>query len=203
MMKVISNSIGALFFLLLVQAMYPLQAQENFFQMHLVTDLPAELNPDQRASCRLELEEEWTIDPTGSSILKFVESFNMSCADGNISLSPDEEVIRFRNISYEFTFLDLPEQMAKEVQLAFIALINKRLPIPDVYNPLDQLLSIHFHEEWTIDPGSREFTKKVRGITPVIWQLRQTADGEPVPDPDTGLPVFYKHQLERIDLRKP
>ena len=202
-MKTLARSIGTFIVLLVVQAMFPVLAQENFFQMHLVTDLPAELNPDNRASCRLELEEEWTIDAAGISISKTVESFTMHCADGTISLSPDEEVIRFRTISYEFSFLELPDQMAKEVQLAFIALINKRFPIPDVYDPPDQLLSVYFHEEWTIDPGKQEFTKKVRAITPVIWQLRQTADGEPVPDPDSGLPVFYKHKLERIDLRKP
>ncbi|MCD4709533.1 MAG: hypothetical protein K8R52_01695 [Bacteroidales bacterium] len=45
--------------------------------------------------------------------------------------------------------------------------------------------------------------KNENGITPVIWQLRQTAEGEPVHDAETGFPVYYKLKLERIDLRNP
>jgi hypothetical protein len=203
MMKAIVKSIGALFFLFVAQALYPALAQDNFFQMRISMDLPRELNPDRRPSCSLESEEEWIIDPAGASISKVVERFTMPCADKAVTLKPEEEVIRLRNISYEFSFLDLQEQMAKEMQLAFISLINKRYPIPEAYDPPEQLLSVHFHEEWKVDPGSQEFTKKVRGISPVIWQRRQTADGEPILDAETGLPVFYKHTLERIDLRNP
>jgi hypothetical protein len=203
MMKVIPASIGALFFLLVIQAMYPLLAQEATFQMRIAMDLPKELNPDRIPGCRVESDEEWVIDPAGASISKIVKTFMMPCENSTATPDPGEDLIRLRNISYEFSFLDLQEQMAKEMQLAFIALINKRVPIPEVYDPPEQLLSVYFHEEWTVDPGSQEFRKRVRGISPVIWQRRQTADGEPILDGETGLPVFYKHTLERIDLRNP
>ena len=183
--------------------MCPVMAQEATFQMQIAMDLPRELNPDRLPGCSLESDEEWIIAPEGASISKTVESFSMPCNDNTTTLNPGEEVIRLRNISYEFTFLDLQEQMAKEMQLAFIALINKRFSIPEVYDPPEQLLSVYFHEEWTFDPGSQEFRKRVRGISPVIWQRRQTADGEAILDADSGLPVFYKHTLERIDLRNP
>jgi hypothetical protein len=203
MMKTIATSIGALFFLLVMQSLCPLLAQEGTFQMRIAMDLPKELNPDRIPACSVESDEEWIIDPAGASISKIVETFTIPCESNTTNLNPGEEVIRLRNISYEFSFLDLQEQMAKEMQLAFIALINKRVPIPEVYDPTEQLLSVYFHEEWTVDPGNQVFRKRVRGISPVIWQRRQTADGEPILDAETGLPVFYKHTLERIDLRNP
>ena len=99
--------------------------------------------------------------------------------------------------------MDLPEQMAKEIQMAIIALLNKSHPLPEHYDPQEQLLSVYFHEDWSIEENPLVFTKKVKALTPVIWQRRQTADGEPLLDPDTGYPVYYKLKLERIDLRQP
>jgi hypothetical protein len=43
----------------------------------------------------------------------------------------------------------------------------------------------------------------VRAITPVIWQRRQTEAGDPVNEADTGLPVYYKNQMQQINLRNP
>jgi hypothetical protein len=37
----------------------------------------------------------------------------------------------------------------------------------------------------------------------VIWQERQTAEGEALHDAETGYPVYYILKLERIDLRQP
>lgn len=202
-MKAIPKSIGALFFLLALQAPNPALAQEYFFQMHLEMNLPAEFNLKGSSSCSLELQEGWIIDPMHSFISKTVESFNFPCTDDTESVKLPDGAIRLRKLSYEFIFLDLPEKMAKEIQLAVIELINKRSPIPEAYEPPEQLLSIYFHEDWSIESGHKVFLKKVRAITPVIWQRRQTADGEPVLDPDTGYPVFYKLELERIDLRQP
>jgi hypothetical protein len=202
-MKAISKSIGAFFFLLLVQAMCPLLAQERSFQMFQAMDLPREFNPDRSPSCKVEFQEEWIIDPASSSILKTVKSFEFPCDDGSSSATLPDGTTRLKNLSFEFSFLDLPEQMAKEIQMAIIDLLNKRYPLPEYYDPQDQLLSIYFHEDWSIESGHKTFTKKVRGLTPIIWQRRQTADGEPLLDPDTGYPVFYKLELERIDLRQP
>jgi hypothetical protein len=202
-MSAISKSTGALLFLLVVQAMYPILAQEATFQMHLAMELPAEFNTNRSSSCSLEFQEEWIIDPARSSISKTVESFEFPCTDNTEVLRLPDGAIRLKNLSYEFIFLDLPEKMAKEIQMAMIELINKRYSVPDVYDPPEQLLSIYFHEDWIIESGHRVFTKRVRALTPVIWQRRQTADGEPILDPDTGYPVFYKLELGRIDLRQP
>lgn len=202
-MKVLSKSIGAPAFLLFILALNPALAQEHVFTIHFITELPRELNPDLIPSCSLESHEQWIIDPAASSLSKMVETFELPCADNTIDLSPGDKVIRLRNISYEFSFPDLSGQMAKEVQLAFIELIDKRISIPEVYDPPEQMLSVYFHEDWTLDPRQQVFIKKVRALSPVIWQRRQTADGEPVLDPETGLPVFYKQTLERIDLRQP
>lgn len=202
-MKALAKSIGTIFFLFSVPAVCPVLSQETTFQMLHVLDLPPKLNPDQSPSCNIEFREEWIIDPEALSIAKKVESFELPCEDSTMAITLPRGEIRLRNTSFEFVFLDLPEKEAREIQMVFVELITKHLSISDVYDPSEQLLSIFFHEDWTIEPGHQVFIKKVRGITPVIWQRRQTADGESIPDADTGYPVFYKHELERIDLRQP
>jgi hypothetical protein len=54
-----------------------------------------------------------------------------------------------------------------------------------------------------IEADHQEFRKRIKALTPVIWQERQTADGEPIPDGETGYPVYYKLKLGRIELRQP
>ena len=202
-MRAMLKATGALFFLLLLHAAFPAKAQEASFQMRVAMDLPVDLAMDESSSCWLEFQEQWIIDPAGSSISKRVDTFEFPCMDTAERVKLPDGTTRLKHISYEFTFLDLPEELAKEVQKAIIALINESFPIPGTYDPSEQLLSIYFHEDWLIEPGPTVFSKRVRGITPVIWQRRQRADGEPILDPDTGYPVFYKLSLERIDLRQP
>ena len=99
--------------------------------------------------------------------------------------------------------MDLTDQKASQLQETMIALINHRYSFPEVYNPQEQLLSVYFHEDWVIEADHQHVKKKVKGITPVIWQQRQTAEGEPLHDAATGYPVYYKLKLERIELRQP
>lgn len=202
-MTAILKDSGALFFLLLLHAAYPAKAQEASFQIRVAMALPQGLTMDNSSGCWLESQEQWIIDPARSSITKRVDAYEFPCQDTVERVKLPEGTRRLKNVSYEFTFLDLPEELAKEVQEAINALISERFPIPGTYDPSEQLLSIYFHEDWLIEPGPNQFSKKVQGITPVIWQRRQRADGEPVLDPDTGYPVFYKLSLERIDLRQP
>lgn len=202
-MNTMTKITGLLLMLLALQAHCHMLAQENRHQLTHTLDLPPELNPDRTPVCSLEFQEEWVIDPAGASISKTVDSFSFPCSDSTITPNLPEGPIRIKNMSFEFSFLDLPEQRAKEIQKEFIALIHKRSSIPRAYDPEDQLLSIHFHENWSLDASHKVFTKKVLGITPVIWQRRQTAEGEAIPDGETGLPVFYKLELPRIDLRQP
>jgi len=199
----VASAIRILIFLLLSQALSLVKAQEMAFQMFQVMDLPREFNLDRQPSCRLEFQEEWIIDPAGSSISKTVDTVKFPCDDLSVNVTLPEGITRLKNISFEFSFLDLPEQMAKEVQMAIIALVNKSYSFPEFYDPGEQLLSVFFHEEWSMDEDPMVFSKKVKALTPVIWQRRQTTSGEPLLDPDTGYPVFYKLELERINLRQP
>jgi len=202
-MKTASPILGILIFLLAMPGFKSALAQERTFQMFQVMDLPREFNMNGSPSCKLEFQEEWIIDPLRSSISKTVNTFEVPCDDLSSTVKLPEGTTRLKNLSFEFSFLDLPEQMAKEIQIAIIDLVNNSYPLPEYYDLQDQLLSVYFHEDWSMEEDSLVFSKKVKALTPVIWQRRQTTDGEPLLDPDTGYPVFYKLELERIDLRQP
>ncbi len=184
----------------------PLVAQETMYELLDVMDLPPELNPNRQAACSLEFQEQWILNVGKASISKVVNAYEISCKDSTDVPGLPEGVFRLRNLSYEFSFLDLRdamEQKAIELQEAMIALIKDRYPIPEVYDPREQLLSVYFHEDWVLEADHQGFKKTVRAITPVIWQARRTAEGEALHDAETGYPVYYKLKLERIDLRQP
>ncbi len=184
-------------------AIQPAEAQQSVYEVLDVIDLPPELNPELNTSCRLEFQEQWVLNVAKASISKEINAYGISCTDSTESLSLPEGAIRLKDISYEFSFLDLLDQRARKLQEEVIALINIKNPIPEIYDPREQLLSVYFHEEWGIDADQQVFTKRVKGITPVIWQQRQTTSGEAIHDAETGYPVYYKLKLDRIDLRQP
>jgi hypothetical protein len=184
-------------------AIQPAEAQQSVYEVLDVIDLPPELNPELNTSCRLEFQEQWVLNVAKASISKEINAYGISCTDSTESLSLPEGAIRLKDISYEFSFLDLLDQRARKLQEEVIALINIKNPIPEIYDPREQLLSVYFHEEWGIDADQQIFTKRVKGITPVIWQQRQTTSGEAIHDAETGYPVYYKLKLDRIDLRQP
>ena len=196
-------SIVVLFFLLVLAVPLPAWAQGKVYQVVDVTDLPEALNSRQSDSCRIEFREEWTIDVAGSMILKTVQDYGISCADGPRNVPNSEKALRIKDISYEFFFLDPQKPAIRELQAGIIALVDACYPVNKIYKLPAQLLSVHFHEEWVLAPAQGELRKRVRGITPVIWQQRQTAEGKPLNDGESGLPVYYKLELPRIDLRQP
>ena len=205
-MKALQAVIKILFFLLAIQAFSPAVAQETIYELLDVMDLPPGLNPKQKVSCSLEFQEQWILNVANASISKEVNAFGISCKDSTEALSLPEGTVRLKNLSYEFSFMDLmdlTDQKASQLQETMIALINHRYSFPEVYNPQEQLLSVYFHEDWVIEADHQHVKKKVKGITPVIWQQRQTAEGEPLHDAATGYPVYYKLKLERIELRQP
>ena len=184
------------------------QAQEQIQnQKHRLVDfveVNVEIQGGQDSLYILKFLEEWVIDPKQTSISKQVLEF-----DGTIPL---------RNISYEFHLLDPhlvasgniafpePDSMdgpTRQLQEELIALITARDNFNERYQPKDQLLSVIFHEVWNQDPVTLKVTKRVRAITPVIWQRRQTEAGDPVNEAETGLPVYYKNQMQQINLRNP
>lgn len=172
----------------------------------------------QDTLCTLKFREEWQIQPKQHAISKSVLAHDSSCMNLFLMLPERNGRIAIRNLSYEFNLLDPhllasgnvafpePDSMdlpTRQLQSDLIALIMDFRDPGDRYRYEEQLLSVIFYEEWSIDPSTTGITKKVKGLSPVIWQRRQTTDGEPVNDGDTGLPVYYKNELERIDLRKP
>ena len=98
---------------------------------------------------------------------------------------------------------DSMDVWTKKLQGELISLVKSLSKSKERYDLNTQMLSVHFHEDWIIDPVSLQIIKKVHGITPVIWQRRKTTDGEPINDAETGLPVYYKNSLNRIELRNP
>jgi len=195
-----------LIFLFALLTIKPAEAQESMYEVLDVIDIPSELNPQRNTSCRLEFQEQWILNVPRASISKEINAYEISCTDSTESLSLPEGLVRLKNISYEFSFLDLLDLLdlrARKLQEEVIALINIKNPIPEIYDPREQLLSVYFHEEWVLDQDHQIFRKTVKAITPVIWQKRQTAEGEALHDAETGYPVYYKLKLDRIDLRQP
>lgn len=197
--------------------MCPLTAQEHVHRIVDFVELPAELSLPGDSACFLEFREQWTFLAKGG-LSKEVEAYEINCSREQKDLSLPPGSTRIKDINYEFMLLDPhllesqnrafsgPDSMdpgTRQLQADLIALIQKQLPISPGYDPRKQLLSVYFHEEWILDPDSTGISKKVKAITPVIWQRRQTADGRAVDDGESGLPVYYKTPLEKIMLRQP
>ena len=153
-----------------------------------------------------------------NSILKQVVRWDSCCFEILSSIPSKNGAIPIRNISYEFHLLD-PHLVAsgnrafsepdsldgptRQLQDQLIALVTARNTFEERYQLDQQLLSLIFHEDWSINPANLMVSKKVRAITPVIWQRRQTETGEPINEAETGLPVYYKIELKQIFLRNP
>lgn len=191
-----------------------LLAQEAVHQIVDFVELPAELSSPGDSACHLEFTEEWTFLAKGG-LLKEIKGYESSCSR---DIPPFTKVTQIKDIVYEFMLLDPhlaesankafsgPDSMdtaTRNLQSHLIDLIRNHAQLSPRYDLRKELLSVYFHEEWIIDPANMEIRKKVRAITPVIWQLRQTAEGLSIPDGNTGLPVYYKTPLQKIFLRQP
>jgi len=200
-----------------VLCLSPLSAQEQVHQIIDFVELPAELSIPGDSACFVEFREKWTFLAKGG-LIKEVTGQEFSCSRQQNDLPLRSGTTRIKDISYEFMLLDPhlvesgnrafsePDSMdiyTRNLQANLIELIQKQAPIGTRYDPRKQLLSVYFHEEWIIDPDSMEISKKVKGLTPVIWQRRQTAEGKSIDDGDSGLPVYYKTPLQKILLRHP
>ncbi len=126
--------------------------------------------------------------------------------------------VQLTGIRYEFNLLDphlegsgsadfqVPDSMdraTRQLQQALIGLLSARTTGSDRYDWEQQMLSVEFSEQWSIDPATLEITKEVESVTPVIWQRRQTEEGEPLDEAGTGFPVYYKNRLRPVILRNP
>lgn len=192
----------------------PLTAQEGIHRIIDFVELPAKLSSVGDSACFIKFTEQWTFLANGS-LSKEVTGFDFECSR-DVPFPPGRT--RIQDISYEFMLLDPhlvesqnkafsgPDSMdtaTRNLQSHLIDLIRNHAQLSPRYDLRKELLSVYFHEEWIIDPANMEIRKKVRAITPVIWQLRQTAEGLSIPDGNTGLPVYYKTPLQKIFLRQP
>jgi hypothetical protein len=210
-----------IFFILLMAntgfCICPVSAQPHNHQIIDFVELPAELNIHGDTNCFIEFREQWTFLAKGGLIKEVIE-YDLCCSRENKDLFLPGGTTRIKNITYEFMLLDPhlvesgnrsfsePDSMdiySKNLQADLIELIHARAPFSPLYEPRKQLLSLYFHEEWTLGPDSMQISKKVTGITPVIWQRRQTEDGRAIDDGDSGLPVYYKNPLQKVSLRHP
>ena len=197
--------------------MEPLAAQEATFQLIDFVDLPAELKPLGERDCYMEFGEQWTFHDKGA-LSKEVRSQKLSCQEVPGDLAVPGHKLRIKNIEYEFKLLDphllesndqafaeadSMDTSTRELQTHLIDLIGKYMSLSSRYDPRQELLSVYFHEEWVLDPESPVIIKRVKGLTPVIWQRRQTTEGKSINDGETGLPVYYKNPLRKITLRQP
>jgi hypothetical protein len=197
--------------------MKPLAAQDASFQLIDFVEAPAQLQPAGERNCMIEFGEQWTFLDKGA-LSKEVRSQKFSCSEEPRDLAIPGELLRIKNIRYEFMLLDphllesnnqafaeadSMDKSTRELQGRLIELIGKYISMDSRYDPRQELLSVYFHEEWILDPESPQIIKKVKGITPVIWQRRKTTEGKSINDGDTGLPVYYKNPLRKITLRQP
>jgi hypothetical protein len=177
----------------------------------------------------IEFHETWEIRPEIPAVIKTVQNYILLDQNGSArsmdSLLQQQGSMLPGLLSYEFMLLDPHVQESgnlafaeadsmdawtRNLQSGLIDLVEGRITGADSgtgagnrYDFRQQLLSVIFHEEWQIDPATLQLTRKVRGVTPVIWQRRMTEDGVHVNDAETGLPVYYKNPLKNIQLRNP
>lgn len=192
-----------LLFLLALQMVRPVSAQENHYQVVDFIDLPAELQINPDSICSIEFRDQWVVNAANFSISKKVDRYQVPCVNAIGDRTEIKRAERPFGVTYEFSFLDPHNAPIQDLQKEFITMFNKRFPGQNKYDLTEQLLSVYFHEEWLIEPETKEIVKKVKGFTPVIWQERQTVEGEPITDAETGYPVYYTLTLERINLRNP
>jgi len=195
--------ITAILFLLAFLPVHTAVAQEKVYELYDHIDLPSGLKIHPDSSCTMESREIWTVNARNFTISKKVESYTVPCGNRIPVISSSGEEVRLNGITYEFSFLDPHLTPIQDLQEDIATMVGHRIPGKSLYNLSEQLLSVRFHEEWIIKPEDQEIIKIVNGITPVIWQRRQTAEGEAVNDAETGLPVYYTLELDRIDLRQP
>ena len=194
------------------------EAQANSHRLVDHVEVKLEITELRDTLCSLKFLEEWVIDPGFASISKEVIQWDSCCRDIIQTLPSKNGIVSFRNITYEFHLLDphlvasgnqaFPEpdsmdEPTRHLQEDLIALVAARSDAEKRYSLPEQLLSVIFEEDWSMDLSSQELKKRIRGITPVIWQRRQTKEGDPVNEAETGLPVYYKLELQQIPLRNP
>jgi hypothetical protein len=195
----------------------PASAQVSQHQITDFVELPAELNLRGDTACFMEFRERWSF-PGKGLLIKEILGYELACSGEQKDLRLSAGTLRIKDYSYEFILLDphLVESgnrafsesdsmdlYAKKLQSDLIELIQALAPFNPRYEPRKQLLSVYFHEEWTIGPDSRQISKRIKGITPVIWQRRQTTEGRSIDEGDSGLPVYYKTPLQKVSLRFP
>ena len=187
----------------------PVLSQETVIRVIDRMDIPGELAGLANQGGTIDFYETWTIHASKAEIDKTVDSLKISGLEEAafwIMVSEHSRVggkTRLGEVSYEFMLMDPESGQSNKLHTPTASLVSLHSETASIYRIPDQLLSVRFYETWIINPESESLEKRVHGIIPLIWQRRQTTDGEPINDGDTGLPVYFKIELERIPIRNP
>jgi hypothetical protein len=191
-------------------------AQDTSLRVVDRVDLPLVLEGQDGQDLYIEFREMWTINPERGSILKEAGEYRVF---DRSDPGPEREIpgeafremirgrsggqgkIRFLELEYEFMLVDHETGVLNNLHAPLSRLVREKSPMAGNYSLDKQLLSVYFHETWYLE--GETITRKVIALIPVIWQRRQTDEGIPVDDPDSGLPVYYRLELNEIPLRNP
>jgi hypothetical protein len=207
--KIRLNNIVKLFGLILALATLCGSAgmsQEIRIMVQDEVDLPLVMEGHAGQDLIISFKETWNIKPVKGSIKKQVESFsvldhnNVAAADSLLEKLKSIAPLTLEQVSYEFMLVDPETGQKNNLHGDITILVSKHSSMASKYDLQQQLYSINFLETWKVDPDMVSILKKVVSITPVIWQRRQTEAGDPVDDAESGLPVYYKIQLDKINL---
>jgi hypothetical protein len=177
-----------------------LGAQETFTVRDQV-DLPLAVGMDMGQDLFVDSYETWTIRPYRNALGKKVDSFRIL---DRAAPERDELILPSAftaTVTYEFELADPQTREKTHLLESFVLLVGNASSLAGRYNLKEQLLSVRFREQWAYHPETRTLEKKVLELQPVIWQRRQTEEGFPIDDADTGLPVYFKLELDPIFLR--
>jgi len=156
---------------------------------------------DPTAYFSIIFDEVWTIHPQKAGLKRQVLDYRVMKNGQEVRDWPGAQYAG--KIRYEVHLKDPQTGETGSLHASIAELVARHAVAARQYDMKEQLISVKLSERWTFDPDTRALARNVETLTPVIWQRRQTSEGEPLDDPDTGLPVYYRLELESIGIRNP
>ncbi|MEZ5071908.1 MAG: hypothetical protein R2751_13350 [Bacteroidales bacterium] len=151
--------------------------------------------PGLEKDLRIFVRENWIVLVKEQIVLK--RNLDTRWTGGGEAFHPS--LLHGRRLEHMQNEFDLRDPSLEDgLRSALIALIQRQGAVHPPGLDESNIGSVLFQEDvvWE-EQGLR---RNVTGLTPVYWQLRRTAEGEPVPDAQTGLPVYYKQEGSFVPL---
>jgi hypothetical protein len=174
---------------------------QDTLQVRDRVDVPLVFGGDRDQQLVADTREHWILQPGRARLRKEVDSLRFLDLNAE-NTEPVPVTTSFRaNLTYEFFLVDPESLEASDLHAPMIQMVRKYVSTATPYNLQETLLSVRFREQWTYEAANGKLEKVVLEMIPVIWQRRQTREGEALNDPDTGLPVYYKLDLAPVRIR--